>query len=810
MKKIILLSLAILLARGVAARAVQTSHFTQSNADDFSDGTMHNVVVSNLGDVKLSRDLKTLLEADPRVTTVTALAQAPDGTIYVGTGPQGVLLKISNDQVSTVATLDDTISINALAIDSHGALLIGTGGSRGRVLKIDKPGAAPHEIFSARDVQYVWALALTPDGMLYAATGPNGELYEINPDGSNKVLYKSDEDNLTSLISDGGNLLYIGTDPDGLVIRLNRKTGDWFVLYNAAEEEITSLALDSAGNLYAATGASIEQEQQPPSPVKEPSGRPEATPGSATPIPSSPPKLPPPAPQPTPPPLPSKSAPPIPRNLAEPAIFMQPMPRPVETSGIILADDSGDNSSDADDADDSGDQTDNSDADKSAQTQEGQTQPQGNAIYKIDKDGFVTEVFRENVVIYSMLQSDGVLIVGTGDDGYVYQVDPAAQETIVLAKTDAKEVTAMTASPDGRIILGLSNTGSISVMSGGYAASGTYTSSVFDATQVSKFGSIEMHGSLPVDTALTIATRSGNLKDADAGGWSKWTQEQPAQQFVHSLSPNARFFQYRFTFTSRDGTHTPVIRDMDISYQMPNMAPEVKSVKIEPAPPNPQAAGAADNSGQADSGASPQDTGKGPDNGVKQQGTGLQTITWDASDPNNDALVYTLYFRTMNGGPWVLLKDNLTDTTYNWDTKTVADGRYEVKVVASDALANPPGEGKIGSRISDPLDVDNSPPVIGDLKTTVNGNRVTISVRVVDETSTVASLEYCVDSSDNWQFVLPDSKIWDWPDQKATMVIALNGPGAHQIALRATDSMGNQSIQNVIVNIAAPTTEPAK
>ena len=51
----------------------------------------------------------------------------------------------------------------------------------------------------------------------------------------------------------------------------------------------------------------------------------------------------------------------------------------------------------------------------------------------------------------------------------------------------------------------------------------------------------------------------------------------------------------------------------------------------------------------------------------------------------------------------------------------MADGRYEVKVVASDAAANPPGQGKTASRVSDPVVVDNTPPVIGDLKATEQG-----------------------------------------------------------------------------------------
>ena len=70
----------------------------------------------------------------------------------------------------------------------------------------------------------------------------------------------------------------------------------------------------------------------------------------------------------------------------------------------------------------------------------------------------------------------------------------------------------------------------------------------------------------------------------------------------------------------------------------------------------------------------------------------------------------------------------------------MADGRYEVKVVASDAAANPPGKGKTTSRVSDPVLVDNTPPVIGDVKSEAGrGADVTVDAKVVDRTSVVAA-----------------------------------------------------------------------
>src|SRR5580658_1889538 len=92
---------------GPRALAVTTSHWSQENEGDFKDGTLHDVVVTNQGEVKLSRAVKMIEEQDANITSVNALVEGPDGTIYAGTGPKAMLLAVKNDKVSTVATLDN-------------------------------------------------------------------------------------------------------------------------------------------------------------------------------------------------------------------------------------------------------------------------------------------------------------------------------------------------------------------------------------------------------------------------------------------------------------------------------------------------------------------------------------------------------------------------------------------------------------------------------------------------------------------------------------------------------------------------------
>jgi hypothetical protein len=293
-----------------------------------------------------------------------------------------------------------------------------------------------------------------------------------------------------------------------------------------------------------------------------------------------------------------------------------------------------------------------------------------------------------------------------------------------------------------------------------------------------------------------VSTRSGNLSSPDQKGWSEWSEPLPAEQYLGVKAPAARFLQYRLNFSTTDPKTTPVIDQVDVAYEMPNLAPRVTQVKFK-ADEDKAAADAA----AAAAGATP---GGDSDATPKSRGTGVQTITWEASDPNGDSLLYDLYYRRGPRSPWIMLKDKVKDTTYKWDTRTVGDGEYEIKVVASDELANPVGSGKKGSRVSDPIFVDNTPPTIGDLKWVKAKNAVRVQLRAVDRASTVANVEYAVDSSDHWQAVLPSDNIFDSPEEAVVFTVPDLKPGQHQIAIRATDAHGNQAFESILVTVDEP------
>ena len=782
------------------ACGVTTSTWNQSTQDDYKKGTFDNVVATNLGELKLSRAVKTLLDQDPKISSVNALAQAPDGTIYAGTGPQGVLLKIKDLNVTHAATIDGATSLTSLIVEPSGRLLIGCAGDKGRVVAVDKPGDAPQTIFEADGVQYVWALTRTADGNIYAATGPTGKLFEIKPDGSHQLLLDTGENNILSLVSDGADMLYAGTDPHGLIYRVNRKTRESFVVYNAPEAEVGALVLDKKGNLYAATSEAREDRfgpAQTPS-ANQPHGRPEGG-DAGFPIPSGTPRAPAPPPKlPDPNPGEPKPIPKAPKQqsrvsaryerilyfdqleAADPALPPRPRPAPPAPG-------------DGEHAQQQQPQPLPNRPAPVNTVNAGEPRPQGNAVYKIDHDGFVTEVFRQSVLVLGMVEHQGTLLLATGSEGEIYQVNPAADETVVLAKVDAKQVSCLLPTADGNVYMGMANAGSIALLRAGYASHGVYTSPVLDATQISRFGKIRLHGALPAGTTLTVSTRSGNLKEPTERGWSAWTDETSAAEYLPVKSTPARFMQYRLTFVPSEDGQTPSVSDVSVAYQMPNLAPVVRSVRLGPsqAPEAPNGP--------------PQSMQPAGDNELRRvQPSPKQLITWEASDPNGDVLQYSLAFRRIPGGDWIPLKDKLTDPQFEWDTRTVADGRYEIKVTASDANANPAGEGKTASRVTDSVVVDNTPPVIGEVRWKPVDSKIQLDFSLVDETSTVAACDYSVDSGRDWQMALPVDKIFDSPEETMSFSIAGLKPGQHQVTLRSTDAKGNQSFQTVFVTVKSP------
>ena len=247
--------------------AVTTSSWVHKAADNFGSSTMHEVVATNHGDLRLSRTTQPLIKDDPRLELTYCLAQAPDGATLIGTGPEGVILRRSKtgDVTQLYKAGPDTL-VTAMQVLPDGELLAGISGKTPGLVRINISTGDAKPLFKADDLQFFWAILPRPDGSILLGTGPTGKLIEIAPDGKSRVAFKSEQHNLMHLMADKGDDIVVGTEPEALVLRVNVKTGDWFVLYDAGESEVAGMARDAEGNLYVAVAMAAEAaaREQPP------------------------------------------------------------------------------------------------------------------------------------------------------------------------------------------------------------------------------------------------------------------------------------------------------------------------------------------------------------------------------------------------------------------------------------------------------------------------------------------------------------------------------------------------------------------
>lgn len=232
-----------------------------------------------------------------------------------------------------------------------------------------------------------------------------------------------------------------------------------------------------------------------------------------------------------------------------------------------------------------------------------------------------------------------------------------------------------------------------------------------------------------------------------------------------------RFMQYRVSMGTKEAAATPIIEAVTVNYLLRNMPPKVASVSVEPVA------------------------------GEENTSPESHKISWEAADPNDDELLYSLHYRLGHNGKWILLKDDVKETSFTWSTRQMADGRYQVQVRASDAKANAAGEGLSGTRFSDALIIDNTPPVIGDVKTRIEDSRASVSLRAVDRTGTVRQVQYAVDSSDDWQAATSSDMLYDSPDEAVNFTTVKLTAGAHQVTIRVRDSSGNAAYETLLIAV---------
>jgi hypothetical protein len=175
----------------------------------------------------------------------------------------------------------------------------------------------------------------------------------------------------------------------------------------------------------------------------------------------------------------------------------------------------------------------------------------------------------------------------------------------------------------------------------------------------------------------------------------------------------------------------------------------------------------------------------------------LLNLSWKVDNPDRDPLRYRIAYREEGQPAWrdMFGEDTvLTDAKYTWNTDSIPDGYYVVRVEASDEESNPDALTLRSSATSEPIRIDNHPPRIEQLK--VRKGRV--RGRVVDRLGPIARIQMSVDAG-TWRDVFPTDSLLDAASERFDVSLGELSNGSHIVALRAFDAAGNQANREITI-----------
>ncbi len=747
--------IAAVLLTGAGLLASSTASWEMNTYADFMRGRFSGVSLTRDGRVVLAPRLTPLFSSDePSIWTV---AEGPGGALYVGTGHRGRLYRIDRTGASTLVWTAPEPEIFAVTVAPDGSVFAGTSPS-GKVYRIR--GTVAEEYF-APNSRYIWSLAVGRDGALYVGSGDEGKIYRVTAKGSGEVWFETGQSHVTALAIDGNGRVLAGTDPNGLLYRLDAKDKA-FVLYDADFPEIRTLVAAPDGSIYAAAlGGSVQQRTNAAGAATQ-SGQ---TPAVTAPTISitvtdeaaqAPAELKPKTPEST------KAA--AAQGAVAPGQTVYTAPSSTDVTGV----------------------------DKSA-------------LYRIQPDNTVETLWsskEEN--IYDVLLAGPQVLFSTDSNGRIYRMS-ADRRVTLIAQTNEGETTRLLLSGES-IVAATGTMGKLYRLSESPTADGSYESPVHDAGTVARWGQLTWRGERKGSGKLAFRTRSGNSARPDRT-WSDWSAPQTDPRGSNVTSPNARFIQWRAEFAGETAI-SPMISGVTLAYLPQNNPPIVRSLNVVtqvlPAPASGKAAAPQGASGTysitvTDTGEAGASTLSGTPSQTLNRGLTQQIqIVWQAEDPDDDKLVYAVYFRGEEESQWKRLRENLTETLLTLEGDVLADGRYLFRVVASDKTSNPGNAARQAELVSTPVLFDGTPPTVTASTPQRSSTTTMIAVRAMDAASSLRRAEYSVDAA-HWMPLDAADGVIDGKEETFQVRLDALPPGEHIVVVRVYDSSSNVGLAKVVL-----------
>jgi hypothetical protein len=655
------------------ASAVGTRHFSLEKSADFKGGDLKGVAVDSAGHVRAGFNLGSVPVLQG--TAIWSALPLRDGSVLLGTGNDGKLLKLSGGAVSVLAETKALV-ITSLVEAWGGAVVMGTLPD-GKVMKWDHGKLS--DLVTLKGTEHVWQVAYDDKKKaLYAATGPEGKLYRISESGEAQVYFDAPEQHLMSVAVAPDGTVYAGASDKAKLYKITAP-GHASVLYDFGRTEVRAIAINKKGDVFA-----IANEIKPGS--QAPSRHSEGSPAQ-----------------------PANTAP--------------------------------------------------------------KSKGKG-TLYKFSSDGTPDQLLDDSDEHYTSLAlgDDGRPYVGTGVEGRVYTVD-ANHNSVLVADVDERQVGALVLTGKDQLVVA-SDPAVVHPVKGIGGPDAVWTSKVLDAGLRARFGKITWEATGP----LQVSTRTGNTKDPD-DTWSAWSTGLGAPALIDS--PAARYLQVRARFEKDPNT---VLSEIGVSFLTDNLRAVITTIDAK-------------DTDSSDSDDSIHSSG-GP---VTHKPESTISLSWKVDNPDKDDLRYRLQYRQVGSNTWFdLLKpqEKLTKDSYSWETSDLPEGRYRVRVVATDELSNPPDRVTRDEMESSVVLVDNTPPVIEGLK--VVGKHV--SGVAIDGVGPIARIEISQAGSDEWTPFYPTDGIFDEQREEFDADVSKLAPVTPALlSLRVYDKANNFVIRSVLL-----------
>ncbi len=375
------------------------------------------------------------------------------------------------------------------------------------------------------------------------------------------------------------------------------------------------------------------------------------------------------------------------------------------------------------------------------------------AVYLIGKEYRIDRLatLKNEHIMDARVDADGRVYLATGPNGRVYMVRANGDERELwtvqeLEYVNATAVLMQDGSP--RAFLAAGHEAVAFLRNEKQGRSGSFKTKPYSAGRPASWGALSWRGA-----GVKVYTRNGHSPKADSS-WTKWVERKNGVALAGAAKAWS-FAQIRIDMTGKAEFY-----GFSWRFAEKNQRPEIKSLTV------------------------------GERELVK---SGAQRpITWEASDPNGDKLEYRLAIKEESAAAWQEVSGSspITEAKFSLPVGQLPDGRYLLRLTASDAPANYEAP-LISSRISPLFIINNGRPEIRDMAFDPATGRLT--ARVVDKLSIISELAIAVDGGD-WKSISSADGILDEKEEEVKLILPGIAKGSHNVALKAVTEAGGETV----------------